>query len=470
METPLIPHETPDPTVMAQLAAHAALTGAPASEHAWLARRGELRTWPAGFRIAVKGQRIEELFVIFSGRVVVRVDHGLGPQKILEIGGGGLSGRLPFSRMTSSPGDVVTEEATDGLAIDERWLPEMVRECPVSVGRMVHAMLDRARTFKIGDLQQEKLVSLGKLAAGLAHELNNPASAAARSAKRLQEGLRGAEEAAMAVGAARLTDAQWAAIGRVRAHCAEAPPPLTSLERADREDALATWLAAHGADERCAAPLAETAITVAALDEIAAAVPAAALNPALRWISAGCTVRATSSEIEMAASRIYDLVNSVKGFTFMDHAPTTEPVDIRRGIHDTLTMLGGKTRAKGVELAVRFADDLPRALAVGAELNQVWMNLIDNALDAVPAGGHVTVTARRDGECVLVHVEDDGPGIPPAALGRIFDPFFTTKEVGKGTGLGLDIVRRIVQRHEGSVNVASEPGKTRFEVLLPAAP
>jgi signal transduction histidine kinase len=153
----------------------------------------------------------------------------------------------------------------------------------------------------------------------------------------------------------------------------------------------------------------------------------------------------------------------------MDRAPTPEPVDIRKGIADTLTMLGAKTRGKAAEVSTHFADDLPRVHAVGAELNQVWMNLIDNALDAIPAGGQVTVTAEATPEQVVVRIRDDGPGIPADIMGRIFDPFFTTKDVGKGTGLGLDIVRRILRRHAGEVEVDSAPGRTEFRVLLPKA-
>ena len=180
-------------------------------------------------------------------------------------------------------------------------------------------------------------------------------------------------------------------------------------------------------------------------------------------------MRALSSEIETAATRISELVGAVKGFTYMDQAPTPEAIDIRRGIADALTMLGAKTRAKSVSVSVDLGDDLPRARAVGAELNQVWLNLIDNALDAVETGGRVAVTAQADRDAVVVQIVDDGPGIPPDIQGRIFDPFFTTKGVGKGTGLGLDIVRRLLQRHDGGIGVESRPGRTEFQVRLPAA-
>lgn len=186
------------------------------------------------------------------------------------------------------------------------------------------------------------------------------------------------------------------------------------------------------------------------------------------WLAAGCSVRALSGEIDTAASRIYDLVNAVKGFSYMDRAPTPEPVDIRRGIGDTFTMLGAKAHAKSVNVSMDLATDLPRAHAVGAELNQVWMNLIDNAIDAVSECGHVTVTAAKELDRVVVRVIDDGPGIPADIQGRIFDPFFTTKGVGSGTGLRLDIVRRLIQRHEGEIAVESVPGRTELQVRIPA--
>ncbi len=459
------------PDLLARLASHRSLGDAPASEHEWLVNHGTLHRLGVGGILMPKGGMAHSLYIVFSGHLSIRVDRGAGSHKIIEWGAGDVSGLLPFSRGTRAPNDVVAEEPTEQLDIPEEHFPEMIRECPNVTAALVHAMVDRARLFTSSDLRDEKLTSLGRLAAGLAHELNNPTSAVVRSAKTLTGSLAAAEDAARRLGAARLSDAQLAAIDAVRALCATQPAPaaLSAVARADREDAIAYWLAEHGGSEGCAVPLAETGVTLAALDTLAATVGGDALDATLQWLSAGCLVRALSGEIETAASRIHDLVGAVKGFTYMDHAPTPEPVDVRRGIMDTLTMLGAKTRAKSVEVSVRLADDLPQAHAVGAELNQVWMNLIDNALDAVAPGGHVEVTAGLELTRVVVRISDDGPGIPSHIQGRIFDPFFTTKGVGKGTGLGLDIVRRLVQRHDGEIEVVSRPGRTEFAVGLPVA-
>jgi signal transduction histidine kinase len=461
----------PDPELMARLAGHRSLGSAPAAEHRWLVAHGTLRVLAPGEVLVRKGEPATSLHILFSGALAIHVDRGAGSHKIIEWRGGDVGGLLPYSRGARPPNDAVAEAPTELLLVEAEHLPAMIRECPVVTTTLVHAMLDRARQFNTRDLHDEKLVSLGRLAAGLAHELNNPASAAVRSAKLLAGSLDDADAAATAVGAARLSEAQWVAVNAVRDLCAV--PDLTArrspMQRADREEALLDWLVAHGVREGCAAPLAETALTVAALDQLAASVQGPALDAVLRWVAARCLVRTLGSEIETAASRIYDLVDSVKGFTYMDHAPTPEPIDIRRGITDSFTMLAGKMRAKSVEASLDFADDLPRAHAVGAELNQVWMNLVDNALDAVAVGGHVTVTATGVRDRVVVEITDDGAGIPPAILDRIFDPFFTTKGVGQGTGLGLATVRRVLQQHAGEIEVESRPGRTRFRVTLPAA-
>jgi signal transduction histidine kinase len=456
--------------LMSRLAQHRSVGTAPLAEHAWLARQGMLRKYDVGAVVVGKGKQSRQLLVMFAGHLVIRMDRGAGAHKIFEWRTGDVAGAMPYSRGASPPNDVVAEEPTEGLSIEIEQFPEMIHECPVITATLVHAMVDRARQFTSSDLRDEKLISLGKLAAGLAHELNNPASAVMRSAKMLTESLTAAEQSARQLAAAQLSDSQFASIETARTMCgaAQAPAPVSSVAHADREDAIADWLVNHGANEESALPLADTSVTLDALDALAASVSGDALDASLRWISACCVVRALSLEIETAASRIYDLVGAVKGFSYMDHAPTPEPVDIRRGITDTFTLLGAKTRAKSVEASVDLPDDLPRAHAVGAELNQVWMNLIDNALDAVAAGGHVAVTAAQELDSVVVHIIDDGPGIPIDIQGRIFDPFFTTKGVGKGTGLGLDIVRRLLQRHDGEIAVESRPGRTEFQVRLPA--
>jgi signal transduction histidine kinase len=373
--------------------------------------------------------------------------------------------------MAIASGTTVVDEATEALLVPRQYVADMPVKCPHVTTVLVHAMLDRAREFTSSDLQLEKLASLGKLAAGLAHELNNPASAAARNARLLTEALAESDEASRALGQAGLSESEQALLGGMCAVFLNTPATsvLSPLERADREEAIAEWLTDHGADTSFATPFTETDLKLETLTELAGALSGEKLGAALRWMAASCTVRQLAGDIEQATSRVHELVSVVKTFTYMDHGSALEPVDVGKGLTDTLAMLAAKARGKAAEVKLEVATDLPRVNGFGGELNQVWVNLIDNALDAVDEGGRVTVTAARDGENVVVRVIDDGPGIPPDVKNRIFDPFFTTKPVGSGTGLGLDITRRLVSRHEGLIAVTSEPGKTEFRVTLPVA-
>jgi two-component sensor histidine kinase len=269
----------------------------------------------------------------------------------------------------------------------------------------------------------------------------------------------------------RLNDEQLGVIDELRAMCKVVPPTFldSPLDRADRVDALTEWMDAHGGDVDQAGPLAETAVTVDGLNKLASVLSGEALEDAVRWLAACCVVRSASRELQESTRRISDLVASVKGFTYMGRASVPEPVDVARGLNDTARIVGSKARDKSVTVTIDVEPDLPAARAFGSELNQIWINLIENALDAVSYGGEVVVSARREFDWVVVRVVDNGEGIPPDIKDRIFDPFFTTKAVGEGTGMGLDIVRRLVFKQSGEIDVDSRSGRTEFRVAIPIA-
>ena len=454
-----------------RLAAHETVGKAPREELAWLAAHGRVWHLAEGDRLVAAGTPVTGLWVVLTGRLAIFVDHGAGRNKVMEWRAGDVSGTLPYSRMVNSPGDSAAQEPTDILAIDREHFPQMIRECHQLTSILVHKMLDRARVFTSSGLHDEKMISLGKLSAGLAHELNNPVSAIERSAALLMERLADADLATRTLGASRLTDAQHAAIERVQAAClaTRALGVLSPIQQADRENAIGDWLADHGLSDTLAGPLAETAVTLDALGQIAAEVQGPALDAVLRWAASGCSVRAIASEIQDAATRISGLVLAIKGFTHMDQATVAEPVDLTSSLGNTVTVLKSKARAKSVAVDVHVEPGLPRARGFVGELNQIWANLIDNALDAVSEGGRVEVTARRERQRVVVRVVDNGAGIPAEVQAHVFEPFFTTKPVGKGTGLGLDIVRRLVSHNNGDIDLESQPGRTEFRVSLPLA-
>ena len=418
-----------------------------------------------------QGSPVVGMWILLSGRLAIFVDRGAGRRKAFEWRGGDVSGMLPYSRMINSPGESVAQEPTEMLVVLKEDVPLMTRECHEITSILVHTMLDRSRVFTSSELQDEKMVSLGKLSAGLAHELNNPASAIERSAALIGSRLTEAEDAARAVGAARLTDQQLAAIDEVREACAASPSRgvKSPLQRAKHEEAIESWLEDRGIDPAIAGPLAEAEVTVGALDNVAKSVSGPPLAAALQWVAAGLSVRTIASEIQEAATRITGLVMAVKGFTHMDQASVAAPVDLKTSLGNTVSVLTAKAKSKSAEVAIRLEPGLPHVRGFAGELNQIWANLIDNALDAIPQSGCVEITANRERQHVLVRVIDNGGGIPAAIRDRIFDPFVTTKPVGKGTGLGLDIVRRLVIHNDGEIEVESAPGRTEFRVLLPIA-
>lgn len=464
-----------------RLAAHRTLGSAPRVELEWLAAHGALRSLAAGDLLSVKGHQVEGLYIVLGGRIALFIDRGSGPTTLVEWRSGDIAGVLPYSRLTVPPGNSEALEPSEVLAIPREQLQAMTRECFEVTSILVHTMIDRTRMFTSSDLQNEKMISLGKLSAGLAHELNNPASAIKRCAAMLETQFQDADDSARSLSAAAFSPSELAAVDalcaaaqakldRAAAQAKLDRPALTPLEQSDREEAFAEWLTGHGMSGVHPDALADTNLTFDALNQLALLFERPVLNVVLRRLAASTAIRKLTARIQDSAAQISRLVSAVKGFTHMDQANVAEPVDLTSSLANTVEVLRAKASEKSVTVTLDLEPNLPQARGFAAELNQVWGNLLDNALDAAPATGKVQVLAGRDSShTVVVRIVDNGPGVPAELRDRIFDPFFTTKPMGQGIGLGLDIARRLVRHNQGAIDFDSTPGRTEFRVTLPIA-
>src|SRR6266404_1712612 len=382
-----------------------------------------------------------------------------------------VTGVLPFSRMTefTVTGRAVTPSRI--MRFPVHLFPELLQRMPTLAKRLVGIMSDRVREITTVDQQQDKLMALGKLSAGLAHELNNPAAGATRAANDLIVTLAELRAADLRLCRHELTTEQEEAIRTFEDIALEhsaTTAQLNSLEQSDREDLLTTWLEDHGIDEtwKLSANLVEAGIDAAGLQRISDVLENGALVDVLARVNAQLAAAKLASEIKASTARLSELVGAIKEYSYMDPASVQE-VDVHKGLESTLLILKYKLRKKNIAVTREYADALPRIKAYGSELNQVWTNLIVNAADAMREGGTLKVRTKREPTDILIEIRDNGSGIPESVRSRIFEPFFTTKPVGEGTGLGLDTVARIVRKHRGNIRFESKPGDTCFQVRLP---
>jgi signal transduction histidine kinase len=441
----------------------------PNDQIAWFISQSQEMLLKAGDTYFRQGDPADAMFVILEGQLQVHGELG-GETVVLSIKPGDVTGTLPFSRMKQF--SVGVRALTDArvLRFPSALFPELIQKMPELTQRLVGLMADRIRETTRMEQQRDRLASLGKLSAGLAHELNNPASAAKRATSQLRDLLKRIKSASHELGRRDLTAAQKSEIEKMEASFVQSEePPPDALTISDLEDQIDSLLRSHGQSDlwQLAADLARRNVKPEALESLFAILDADTARAALVRIAASVEVASLLHEIESATARISDLVGAIKEYTYMDQIPV-QNVDIAKSLETTLTIMNHKLK-HGVEVH-RDYQKIPLLVnSFGSELNQVWTNLIDNAIDAMSGKGELRVRTYREDGCVVVEIADNGPGISPSIKSHIFDPFFTTKGVGQGTGLGLDTVQRIVKKHRGSIQVNSQPGDTRFQVWLPLA-
>ena len=446
-----------------------AFEGLPDDQVDWFLSQAQDLRVKAGDTYARQGDPADAMTVLLEGEFQWRGEFS-GETLVVDLKAGDVTGVLPFSRMKKYT--LGGRALTDGrvLRFPAALFPQLVQKMPELATRLVGLMSDRIREATRFEQQRDRLAALGKLSAGLAHELNNPASAAKRASSQLREMLKRIRDASHDLGRRELTASQKSEIERMEASLMQADaPPLNALAASELEDQLDSLLRSHGQDDlwQLAADLSKKNFKPQDLEHLFAILDPPTARAALVRISALVEVAGLLNEIESSTSRISDLVKAIKEYTFMDQAPV-QNVDIVKTLETTLTILNHKLK-RGVTVH-RDYQPLPMLVnSFGSEINQVWTNLIDNAIDAMGGKGDLNVRTYREDDCVVVEIGDNGPGISPTVLPRIFEPFFTTKGVGEGTGLGLDTVQRIVKKHRGNIQVRSKPGDTRFQVWLPLA-
>ncbi len=417
-----------------------------------------------------EGRQADQLWILLEGEIELsrRVANRSNVVATMSTPGqwagglaawGGADGVYRASGRAVTPGRCLVVPSDKLASVVGSWSPFAMH--------MITGVFHTVRSIDAHARERESLVALGTLAAGLAHEINNPAAASMRAV----EGLRNASEYMMsslvALAEQGVAADQFLKLDRFRAELRQRPDADDgAIERADREDAIGSWLEDHdvGIAWRLAPVLAASGVDRVWLEELEAAVGSEALSPAVRWITSTVGMMSILDELAEATARISHLVEDVKTYSAMDRAALNR-IDVTGGIESTLTMLAVKLR--DIEVVRAYDAEIPEIEVYAAELNQVWTNLIDNAVDAMEGRGTLRIATLRRGADIVVELTDSGPGIDPAVLHRVFEPFFTTKDVGKGTGLGLDISRRIVERHDGVIEFDSHPGSTTVRVRLP---
>ncbi len=427
-----------------------------ADQRAWLAARMEDQEFQPGTRVFSPGAKAEHLAALVAGEIEIWQADATEPMWIVREGD--VSGKLPFSRMVTYSGEGRPVRRSRIAWLHQDHFPDLLRELPDVCERLVWLMADRIREVAVTTTHKEKLAALGKLSAGLAHELNNPATAVQRAADQL---------------CTLLTELQTYAAGGAtplaERLCAATEAADDPIARSDRQRRLRQWARTSGFDipRDALAALADAGLDAADVAELVQGVPPAEVAALIVRITMAWRARTLVGDIAEATRRIADLVAAIKEYAYRDETPTQD-VDVRQSLERTLTVFTPRLK-HGVVVERAFEPDLPTVQANASELTQVWTNLLDNALDAMADRGTLRVGARREDGSVLIEIGDSGPGIPEQIQRRVFEPFFTTKAIGQGTGLGLDIVRAIVGRHRGAIRILhSRPGDTVMQVRLPA--
>jgi signal transduction histidine kinase len=435
----------------------------------WLTSRMTVRHLVPGDILVEEGTPADRLFVTLHGEFRGHTERAADDGRTYTIRTGMVSGMLPYSRLTHFPLTVRALVPGTVAELPVSHFPEMLRRIPVLGERLVGVMADRIRETTKADQQRDKLIALGKLSAGLAHELNNPAAAVRRAAVTLKEAVRKLRTASLHLEKRDVPAEDRIFLARLECDWLKEHPPqaMDSLARSDREEQLGDWLDRRNVPEawNVAADLVDAGCDLGTLEKLGERFQGDALAEAVTRLAASSTITRLVDEVESGTSRMGELVRAIKEYSYMDQMPEQE-IDVHTGLENTLIML--KYRLKhGVDVIRDYDRSIPKICAYGSELNQVWTNLIENAIDAMKGKGTLRMRTAAEIGQALVEITDSGSGIPPNIRDRIFEPFFTTKPVGEGTGLGLDAVYRIVRKHRGDIRVDSKPGETRFQVRLP---
>jgi signal transduction histidine kinase len=456
------------PDIVSALRTLSELDGLTEEEYVWIAAHSTERVGSDGAIVFTENEPSHHLNFFLRGEVLVHRRKS-GPVALFIGRTGRVTGKLPYSRMKAWAGDGLASGSFWSLDVHEDLFPAMLSAIPSMAQRCVWILLDRVREFTRADEQTVKLIALGKLAANLAHELNNPASAARSAASTIASNLSGDDEAKYSLGylcqSKEELDAYRAWLERARGYIAKNRDP-GQLTASDREDELLNWLEARQIPNAwtIAPLLAEAALPIELLETLASAVSSSVLTLAIGNVAAVVRTQRAASTIVGSTTRIFDIISAIKNYSYMDQGPIQE-INLAESLDNTLAMFG--SRLKQVIVEREYDPNMPTFKAFGSELNQIWTAIIENSLDAMKDRGILRLSTKLKGRLVFVEVWDDGPGIDPALIVRIFEPFFTTKPIGTALGLGLDVVQRVVTKHFGTVSVESKPSSTCFQVRLP---